>query len=404
MSKTGPLVVIDGHNLFIRNYCVSTMMTRDGERCGGTVGTLASVKKIINDLNPSNILLIWDGEGGSQRRKAIYGAYKEGRTIRMNKREDDMEEDPDRSLANMRKQRQDAADLLSLLGIPQVRADGVEADDLMAYVAGKMDHPGGCVIVTTDKDLLQLIREQGGWEGECDSPKGKLLGRHKSIDSGDDLEVEPEFPCNPCIWCGMQPYASQVQILSPVKKKMYDTKSFMEDHHGILPINYRLIKAITGDASDNIEGIKGLGEITIVKVFPQLTKDVVTPKGLIALAEETAKVEEGKKQLGIQKSAQKLLDGQARFWENLTLVDLSDPMLSATAARQARDAMRRDLGCRELEFRMRLNREGVNFNDEKLVGPFRDFVVRRRKFLRDTESQQQQVEQQLQGTENKDSE
>jgi DNA polymerase-1 len=333
----GPLVIIDGHNLFIRNYVVNTMLDVNGARCGGTVGTVLSVKKLLRDLKPSNVLLVWDGEGGSQRRKQIYGAYKEGRTIRMNKREDDMEEDPDASLENMRQQRQNAADYLSMLGIPQVRADGVEADDLMAYVAGTMDHPNSCIIVTTDKDMLQLIKD-----GSADS--------------------------------------SEVKILSPIKKIMYDRATFISEHNGVLPENYRLVKALTGDKSDNIEGVRGFGEATIVRLFPFLTERVAAPADIMEAA------------VGISGSlGNRLREQESRFRENLSLMDLSDPMLSATAARQARDAMQRDLGCREMDLRIRLGRDGIDLmGAEKhaadTVEVFRGFVARRRKLLAECQS------------------
>jgi DNA polymerase-1 len=360
-SKHGPLVIIDGHNLFIRNYVVNTMLDVNGARCGGTVGTVLSVKKLLRDLKPSNVLLVWDGEGGSQRRKQIYGAYKEGRTIRMNKREDDMEEDPDASLENMRQQRQNAADYLSMLGIPQVRADGVEADDLMAYVAGKMDHPNGCVIVTTDKDMLQLIKDNGC--SHC-SGHGYVTGTVCPVVEGG---------------CG-NTQSSTVRILSPIKKIMYDRATFISEHNGVFPENYRLVKALTGDKSDNIEGVRGFGEATIVRLFPFLTERVAAPADIMEAA------------VGISGSlGNRLREQESRFRENLSLMDLSDPMLSATAARQARDAMQRDLGCREMDLRIRLGRDGIDLmGAEKhaadTVEVFRGFVARRRKLLAECQS------------------
>lgn len=59
-------------------------------------------------------------------------------------------------------------------------------------------------------------------------------------------------------------------------------------------------------------------------------------------------------------------------------------MLSATAARQARVALRRDIGCKEVDFRMRVIRDGISFQGTDFVGTFRDFVMRRRRFLATT--------------------
>lgn len=380
----GPLIVIDGHNTFIRAYVASPLMDTNGARCGGTIGMIMSIKKLVNDFDPSNILVVWDGEGGSQRRKSIYKAYKEGRTIRMNK-EYDFGETPEENLENMRRQRQNAADLLALLGVPQVRADGVEADDLMAYVAGKMDHAGGCMIVTTDQDMLQLIREWTWADKKCDVSS---IGLHNAY----------EHDTGECTECHARKQ-SEVTVWSPIKKKMYDRKLFISEHT-VLPENFRLVKALTGDGSDNIEGIKGFGLKTIIKCFPFLSERRSTAGEVL----EAAKGVKGK--VGKQ-----LIEQKDRFLENLQLVDLSEPMLSATAARQAREALYRDIGCRELEFRMLLSKNSLSLRDDNFTMPFKELVKRRRKLITDgrerfdalmaaanEQETQQEVKQELQDT------
>lgn len=352
MATTGPLVLIDGHNTFIRNYVRSPYTDSNGERMGGTTGMVISVRKIIGDLNASNCLVVWDGEGGSQRRKSIYSEYKAGRTVRLNQRaEEDFGETPEQRMENMRKQRNLAQEYLTMIGIPQVRCDGVEADDIMAYVAANMDHPGGIVLVTTDQDMLQLIR-QPGYAHDC-------------VSTGGDTMVHRGEPCE---FCGA-PKSSEVRVWSPIKKRMYDRPKFTSEY-GVLPENFRLVKALTGDASDNIEGIKGFGAKTVAKCFPFLLERRATAQEVLSAAEGLSGV------LG-----KRLTDEKSRFLENLTLVDLSAPMLSATAARQARDAIARDLGCREVEFRMRIIRDQVSFGGNDFIGPFREFVTRRRRIL-----------------------
>jgi len=341
-AKHGPTVVIDGHNTFIRNYVRSPYLNSNGERAGGTTGMVISVRKLISDNGAGNCLVVWDGEGGSQRRKSIYKEYKAGRTIRMNRREDDMEDDAEASMENMRHQRNQAQEYLTLLGVPQVRCTGVEADDVMAYVA-TMDFPGGTILVSTDQDLLQLIRE-----------------KRPSCDGG-------EFLCEKgtCERCTLA--ASEVKVWSPVKKVMYDRSRFISDY-GVLPENFRLVKALTGDSSDNIEGVKGFGAKTISKTFPFLLERKATPEDILGY--------EVKGVLG-----KRLQEEKSRFLENLTLVDLSSPMLSATAARQAREALAKELGCHEVDFRVRLVRDGVSFGGDNFVGPFRDLSHRRRRML-----------------------
>ena len=341
MATAGPLILIDAMNAFLRNYVRSPYMDSNGDRMGGTTGMIVSVRKIINDFKASNVLVVWDGEGGSQRRKSIYSEYKAGRTVRLNRQHDDMEEDPEAQLENFRKQIAFSKEYLALLGVPQVRADHVEADDLIAYVAGKMDHPGGCIIVSTDQDMLQLVRDA-------------------STHSEEDHTNGCTDRCVP---------HSEVKVYSPIKKVLYDRKRFISDY-GVLPENFRLVKALTGDKSDNIEGIKGFGDKTVAKSFPELSKSFVHPGEILKMGESLKGV------LG-----KRLSDGKARFLENLQLMDLSEPMLSATAARQARDALRIDLGCKEVDFRVRIIRDAVSFKGDNFVGVFRELAMRRRRML-----------------------
>jgi len=349
-KSTGPLVLIDGHNAFIRNYVRSPYTDSHGERMGGATGMVVSVRKIINDFQASNCLVVWDGQGGSQRRKSILSSYKAGRTVRLNEREEnDFGETPEQRMENMRRQRNVAQDYLTMLGVPQVRADGVEADDLIAYLAGKMNHPGGCVIVTTDQDMLQLVREASG---------------------GCSEENHADGCSERCT-----PRVSEVRVYSPVKAKMYDREAFISEY-AVLPENFRLVKALTGDKSDNIEGIRGFGVRTVVKLFPELAQKLCGPATI------TDKIDhELSPTLGKRLAAEK-----SRFLENLTLVDLSAPMLSATAARQGREALRLDLGCKEVEFRVRIVRDGVAFKGDGFVNVFREFVHRRRRVLAETKA------------------
>ena len=345
--------------MILRNYFRSPYLNVNGERAGGTSGMIVSVRKVIADFHASNCLIVWDGEGGSQRRKKIYSEYKAGRTVRFNKRDDDMEEDPAAQLENLRKQLTDAQDYLTMLGVPQVRAVGVEADDLIAYLAGKMDHPGGVVIVTTDQDMLQLIRPWAWLPDEECVPNAKHMPR----------EGRPGL----CSICDAPlTRQSEVRVYSPVKRIMYDRQTFISEY-GVLPENFRLVKALTGDKSDNIEGIRGFGAKTVAKAFPGMLDRVMTPQQVLDASPTLGKV------LGKRLAAE-----ESRFRENLTLVDLSVPMLSATAARQARDALRADLGCREVEFRVRIVRDGVSFKGDGFVNVFRELVHRRRRLLAET--------------------
>ena len=81
------VIIIDALNLFIRNYVVNPTMSSKGLPLGGCIGFLKSLQKICRILNPDEVIVCWDGIGGSARKKAIDKDYKAGRKpLRFNRR------------------------------------------------------------------------------------------------------------------------------------------------------------------------------------------------------------------------------------------------------------------------------------------------------------------------------
>lgn len=334
-NSVGPIVLIDGHNTFIRNYVRSPYTNDNGERMGGLTGMIISVRKIINDFRPNNVLVVWDGQGGSQRRKTIYKEYKEGRNVHLNVNvNENFQETPEQRLENMRKQRQLSEDYLTLLGVPQIKCDGVEADDIIAYISRKMNHDVNCIIVSTDQDMLQLIQGSEALE--------------------DD---------------GVMTKQSEVLVYSPIKKILYDKKTFISEY-SVLPENFRLVKSITGDKSDNIEGITGFGLKTIIKSFPNLCDKILLPNDILEAAADMK-----------SQAAKNLCSNKDRFFQNLLLMDLSNPLLSATAARESRITLDSELKMKEIEFRVKISKDNITFGGKDFLSPFREFCIRRKKYL-----------------------
>ena len=69
-EKMKKVIIIDALNLFIRNYVVNPTMDKKGIPIGGCIGFLKSMQKITRELRPDQIVVCWDGIGGSQRKKA----------------------------------------------------------------------------------------------------------------------------------------------------------------------------------------------------------------------------------------------------------------------------------------------------------------------------------------------
>lgn len=352
----GPLILIDAMNLALRNYAAVPTMDANGGRCGAWFGTLRSVRSIVRDHRPSNVLVVWDGEGGSQARRSILGEYKANRKVRIN-RTDDLGETVEEDRENLLRQLRLTAEYLGMLGIPQVRCDGVEADDLIAWAARHMGHPD-VIIVSTDQDLLQLIA-QPQWPVGCSAEDGTEFEQHSPSD------VDPAGCCR----CHLRMEGPRVRVWSPVKKIMFDRGRFIQTY-GVLPENYRLMKALTGDGGDNIKGIGGFGPKTVAKTFPAMAQHPCDAELIHTLAAEMGKPTAATK---------KLIGNWDVFQRNLSLVDLTDPLMSATAARQVREALEKELPVREIEMRMRLVKDGLTISDQAFVSTFRELAARRRR-------------------------
>ena len=217
------VVVIDALNMFIRNYIVNPMISTNGNPIGGAVGFLNSVKKLMREARPDQVIICWDGSGGSQKRRTVVKEYKQGRKpLRKNYKIEGMSEQSEKE--NMVWQQRILMEMLNEMPIMQLVLDRVEADDIIAMVTQSPKYKGWeKVIVSSDKDFLQLL------DGET-------------------------------------------VLYRPIQKKAW-TKSTVIEEYGISPENFVIARAIAGDKSDNLAGIKGAGLPTIAKRLDFLCED-----------------------------------------------------------------------------------------------------------------------------------
>ena len=140
-KKTDAIVVIDGSSFLYRAYYgLRPLHTSKGVPVQATYGFCRSIKKIIDDLDPDKMILVWDSPGKTFRNE-IYEDYKATR------------QPPPSDLWEQKDQIQEFAQLIDLFQLAQ---SGYEADDLIASIA--VGHPQEKIIVITpDKDLHQLI-------------------------------------------------------------------------------------------------------------------------------------------------------------------------------------------------------------------------------------------------------
>jgi DNA polymerase-1 len=196
-------------------------MTEHGEPAGGLVGFLKSIGPLCNQFRPSKILVVWE-EGGNQKRRDISGGtYKGGRRPRSVNRY--YESDIPDTQENHNNQVALTIEALKNLPVNQLFAKGAEADDVIAYICEYKFPNSDIVVVSSDKDLYQLIDNR---VSQWSLNQKKLVGKQ---------EVKERF--------------------------------------GVYPENLTTVRCFAGDVSDAIPGVKGAGFKTLLKKFPELAED-----------------------------------------------------------------------------------------------------------------------------------
>jgi DNA polymerase-1 len=217
------VLIVDSMNTFIRSFAMLQAMNPQGHHTGGLVGFLRSLGFLMRTIDPTRIICVFDGQASSSSRKSIDPEYKANRNI---KRITNWEifDDKDDEFQSMTMQMGRLVEYLQCLPLTLISIDKIEADDTISYLSQKFGANNKKVtIVSSDKDFLQIVDEN-------------------------------------------------IEVYSPIKKKTYGKKEVQEEI-GLLPENYLVMKALLGDNSDNLTGIKGLGPKTLLKEFPGLVKD-----------------------------------------------------------------------------------------------------------------------------------
>ena len=214
------VLLVDSMNTFIRSFAMLQSMNSQGHHTGGLVGFLRSLGFLTRTIDPTRIICVFDGQASSSSRKSINPEYKATRNI---KRITNWEifDDKDDEFQSMTMQMGRLVEYLQCLPTTLISIDKIEADDTISYLAQKFAANGKKVtIVSSDKDFLQIV-------------------------------------------------STNIEVYSPIKKKTYQKKDIQEEI-GLIPENYLVMKALLGDNSDNLTGIKGLGPKTLLKEFPEL--------------------------------------------------------------------------------------------------------------------------------------
>ena len=277
------VLLIDGMNLFIRVFSAIPTTNEDGVHVGGIVGFLRSLAFNINMIRPTRPIIVFDGKGGSNRRRKIFPQYKMGRKMsyRLNRAHNFLTREEEQQM--MIRQLNRVVEYLECLPVSIMNMENIEADDVIGYLSKHIYKNNKTTIVSTDKDFLQLVDET-------------------------------------------------TSIYSPTKKKMYNEDEVFEEY-GIHPKNFLLFRMFDGDKSDGIPGVNGIGMKTLVKLFPFMkTKEKYTLDDIYRSAET-------------QKNplCEKVLQSKDLLDLNKQLMDLEDGIISGQTKLKVREIVERPI-------------------------------------------------------------
>ena len=261
------VLIVDGLNLYLRAFAVNGALNDNGVPVGGLTGFLRSLAYAIREVNPTRVIVVYDGQGGSQRRRKIHPDYKANRKPGKRITRWDAFKNATEEKDAMKIQFSRLIEYLDFLPINVISIDKIEADDTIAYIAHTLLDED-VTILSADQDFLQLVNER-------------------------------------------------ITVWSPTKKKFYTPRMVMDDY-GVPAHNFLMYKVLMGDKSDNIEGVKGLGPKKLPKIVPDLLTQ--TTLDLDFILEHAGKGEEP--------MHKKISESEIQLRLNEELMDLKNPPIS----------------------------------------------------------------------------
>ena len=269
MTKT---LLVDGNNLLKIGFHGVRDFFNKGEHVGGTWHFLNTLRRFLEESNYNKVVVFWDSQTGSSQRRLIYPKYK------LNRKQKDDEDFKEQSFTT---QKNRVKQYLEEMFVRQLEVEQSEADDLIAYYC-QISEDEDKTIFSSDRDLTQLISEK-------------------------------------------------VTIYSPQQKRYYKNGDGIKIYESEIPhYNVKTYKILTGDSSDNIDGIFYLGEKTFLKLFPEILDTELKYTDILTKAEMLLSEQKGNVAL------QNLLSGKTKegifgeefFTINEKLVDLANPLIS----------------------------------------------------------------------------
>ena len=296
-------LLVDGPNILQLCYHGCKQLSPQGEEIGGVFQFLLQLKIMLKKANFRHVWVFWDGENSGQNRYNLYPMYKQNRDKnynddnlspymrKVNERVKTMQAKAYSSVKNKRsnanekeemlRQQQIIMECLEEMFVRQFMFEETEADDLIAFYVMHKIPSERIVILSCDRDLTQLI-------------SNSVIIFNQKIHNFINR-------------------ANSAEVLG------YDYR------------NVVLVKTLCGDPSDNIKGIKGLGETTLLRNFGELKTGQMELSEIIDRARQINKQREGEKKKPL-KWAENIVNaitdgvqGEYIYEINEQIIDLRNP-------------------------------------------------------------------------------
>jgi len=263
------ILTIDGTNLAFVMNSIGSLSTKDGFPTQAISGFLNVLRSYIVQLEPTKVFMAWDG-GSSKKRLTLHPGYKESR------KKDRKSPEQKMNFEEMLAQLPIIKQTVRNLGLYNMEGAGVEGDDLIALMVKKADQLGEqTVIVSSDLDFHQLVTENVS----VYSTLSKKAFRHVTFDN------------------------------------------FSEAHDGLKPDQFLDFKALQGDKSDDIPGVKGIGPTTAKKILLEFDS-VDNWRSLVDSGEHKP-----------NKTQQKIITGWESYQLSKSMIDLHKPLADFSTAK-----------------------------------------------------------------------
>ena len=310
------ICIIDGNNL-LRISQVDNRLSSNGLEYGGVFMFLKMLGGILLKKDFDYCFVCWDGEGSGFLRWQYYKDYKANRdkhyenqtdyykklndyakmviNYSKSKRGEETKPISETEEEAFDRQKRIIQSILEELCIRQYEYENVEGDDIVSYIVHNKHPEDKAVIVSSDKDLTQLISDT-------------------------------------------------VIVYNP------RTKSFITEKNsscvlGITHKNIVLEKIICGDASDNIKGVKGIGQTTLVKLFPEIVSKETDLNSILERSRELLDERKAEKKKPL-KSLENIINGVTDGCQgndlyniNRKIIDLSEPLLTDEAKEELEESL-----------------------------------------------------------------